>query len=94
MGVEVSSTENIPEGMESLTLPKSEYAAMPVVKRGNADGMSAINYILKEWLPKSDYAPKPTPGFIYYDERFFSIYHKQGYAGNPVGEFYVPVMKK
>jgi predicted transcriptional regulator YdeE len=95
ISVEVSSLDEIPEGMESLTLPASDYVAMPFVKRGNADGMSAINYIMKEWLPTSGYAPKPTPVFIYYDdERFFSIYHQQGYAGNPVGEFYVPVIKK
>ena len=95
MGVEVSSTENIPEGMESLTLPKSEYAAMPVVKRGNADVLKGFTYLLEEWLPRSDYIQELKKlGFIYYDERFLPIFREQGYAGNPVAELYVPVRQK
>ena len=94
MGVEVSSLDEIPAGMVSLTIPASEYAAMPFVKLGNADGMAAANYIMKERLPTSGYAQKTTPGFIYYDERFFPIDRKQGYAGNPVVEFYAPVIPK
>jgi hypothetical protein len=34
------------------------------------------------------------PAFIYYDDRFFSVFNQHGYAGNPVADLYVPVQAK
>ena len=93
IAAEVSRLDEIPIGMMAFTIPASDYVAMSFVKRGNADGMAALNYIMDKWLPTSGYASKQTPAYIYYDERFFSIYRQQGYGGNPVAELYLPVTK-
>jgi predicted transcriptional regulator YdeE len=34
MGVEVEQVEELPAGMESITLPQGEYVVMTIVKRG------------------------------------------------------------
>lgn len=94
MGVEAGSLDEIPEGMESITLPKSEYAILTIVKRGPEDVAKAIKYIYEEWLPESDYVSTGAPGFIYYDDRFFSVFNKHGYGGNPVADIYVPIKPK
>ena len=91
MGVEVSNTDSIPEGMESVILPKSNYATLTIVKRGPEDVGKAFGYIFKTWIPKSIYIPTGTPGFIYYDDQFFSIFNKKGYEGNPLATVYVPI---
>ena len=95
IGVEVSQVGEIPEGMEHLTIPAHDYAMMPFIKRGHADGMQAFARLTQEWLPASNYTMAPSPIFIYYDEEdFFSIYNTQGYDGNPVGKFFLPVSPK
>ena len=95
VSVEVSEWGDIPEGMEHLTIPAHEYAMMPFIKRGHADGMQAFARLTQEWLPGSNYTMSPSPIFIYYDEEdFFSIYNTQGYDGNPVGKFFIPISPK
>ena len=91
MGVEVSNTDSIPEGMESVILPKSNYATLTIVKKGPEDVGKAFGYIFKTWIPKSIYIPTGAPGFIYYDDQFFSIFNKKGYEGNPLATVYVPI---
>ncbi len=91
MGVEVSNTDKIPQGMESVLLSKSDYASLTIVKKGPEDVGKAFEHILKNWIPKSIYIPTGAPGFIYYDDRFFSIFNKNGYEGNPQATVYVPI---
>ncbi|MBE9511081.1 MAG: effector binding domain-containing protein [Bacteroidetes bacterium] len=91
MGVKVSNTDNIPKGMESVILPKSNYASLTIVKRGPEDVGKAFGHIYEKWIPKSIYIPTGAPGFIYYDNRFFSVFNKEGYKGNPIATVNVPI---
>jgi predicted transcriptional regulator YdeE len=91
MGVEVSKTENAPTEMTKLVLPASKYVGIKIIKRGPEDVGMAFGYIYKEFIPNSIYIPTGEPAFIYYDNEFFSIYDKKGYAGNPLATVYVPV---
>jgi predicted transcriptional regulator YdeE len=91
MGVEVKSINGIPEGMESTVLPKSKYATLTIVKRGPEDVGRAFGQIFEKWIPKSIYIPTGKPSFIYYDERFFSVFNEKGYDGNPLATVYVPI---
>jgi len=91
MGVEVNSLKNIPEGMESMVLSESMYASLKIVKRGPEDVGKAFETILSNWIPKSNYIPTGTPGFIYYDDEFFSVFNEKGYDGNPLATVFVPV---
>jgi len=91
MGVEVNRINGIPEGMESTILSKSKYATLTIVKRGPEDVGKAFGHIIKKWIPKSIYIPTGEPMFIYYDNRFFSIFNEKGYDGNPLATVYVPI---
>jgi|GEM_PF-2087610 len=91
MGVEVSDLKSVPEGMEYVLLPASQYASLNIVKRGPEDVGQAFEAIYKKWIPKSIYIPTGSPGFIYYDENFFSVFNEKGYAGNPRATVFVPV---
>lgn len=94
MGTEVNNFNNIPDEMESLILPESEYVKMTIIKRGNEDVSNAFSYIIEKWLPESNYVASGLPGFIYYDDRFFSIFDKYGYEGNPIVDIYVSIKQK
>ena len=51
-GVEVSSFENIPDGMEGYVLKGGKYAVFDY--KGNPkNGGEAFKYIFQEWLPES-----------------------------------------
>jgi predicted transcriptional regulator YdeE len=92
MGVEVSSYDDVPEGMGTLTIPGSNYAVASFIKRGNADVLRAVGYITEKWIPENGYKQNyEVPVFVYYDERFIPIYKEKGYDGNPVAEIYIPV---
>jgi AraC family transcriptional regulator len=93
MGVEVSNFDEIPEGMEQITLPKSVYVSMTIVKRGPEDVGKGFGYLMEGWLPESGYVPAGDP-FIYYDDRFFSVFNEHGYDGNPVADINIPVKYK
>ena len=91
MGVEVSKTENAPNEMTKLKLPASKYVAIKIIKRGPEDIGRAFGFIYKEFIPNSIYIPTGEPAFIYYDDEFFSVFKKHGYAGNPLATVYVPI---
>ena len=94
IAAEVNDFSEIPENMVSMTLPSNEYVKLPFIKRGNKDGLAAFGFILNDWLPKSGYSQLKAPAFIYYDERFFSVFDKVGYNGEPIGELNIPITKK
>jgi predicted transcriptional regulator YdeE len=94
MGVEVEWLDEIPAGMESIILPTGQYVVLTMVKRGPEDVGQGFQYVNEKWLPQSAYKPTGTPSFIYYDERFFSVFDKQGYAGNPIVDLYIPIQPK
>ncbi len=92
MGVEVSTLENIPEDMGSITIPAGKFAAASFIKRGNPDVMKVIGYITEQWIPENSLVQNfNVPPFIYYDDRFLTVYNEKGYEGNPVAEIFIPV---
>ena len=91
MGVEVGEFDLIPENMERIILPPLKYASLSIIKKGHEDVGAAFRYLMEEWLVDSGYKLSPSPGFIYYDESFFSVFNKYGYEGNPPATVYLPV---
>lgn len=60
--VEVSNFDEIPEGMETLSLPEGLYAIF--IYKGNNSGASAFyTKIFTEWLPSSGYKLDDRPHF-------------------------------
>ncbi|MFK7936646.1 MAG: GyrI-like domain-containing protein [Saprospiraceae bacterium] len=59
--VEVNAIENIPTGMESITLEGGKYAVFTYKSNGNPSAV--FNYIFREWLPHSGYNLAERPHF-------------------------------
>ena len=82
--VEVKSFENIPEGFETLTIESGLYAVFE--HAGNAStALSALEYIMKQWLPNSGYT---------YDQRAQFEIMPEGYNPNDLHakeEFWIPI---
>lgn len=92
MGVEVSNFENVPKGMKTYIIPASKYVVVSFIKRGNQDGLDVVGFTLHKWIPENGYTfNKGIPPFINYGKKFIPIYYEKGYAGNPVGEFWVAI---
>ena len=66
---EVNSTDPILEGMVSRIIPKATYAVFTA--KGNIPKaiQDTIQYIMKEWFPRSNYKKANLPDFELYDER-------------------------
>ena len=92
MGVEVSNTNDVPEGMNTISIPACKFAATSFIKRGNPDVLKAFMFLTEKWIPENGHEQNfDVPPFIYYDERFIPIFKEKGYDGNPVAEIFVPV---
>lgn len=85
-GVEVSQTNSLPEGFESISLPAHRYA---VFAHGGyvSELKDTIKGIWNDWLPASGYKPSTMPGLL---ERY-------GHGFNPLTglgdiEVWVPVL--
>jgi len=91
---EVSSLDNMPEGMTALNLPAAEYASVEIIKNGYDDVAPVFKYIVEKWTAANGYVPARQPGFIYYDERFIPGYIKSGYSDQSIATIFVPVVKK
>lgn len=84
---EVSSLDNIPEGMVGKTVPTATYAVFTHI--GSLEDLSkTYEQIHKQWLSNSDYEMAGNYEFEYYDERFTDF--------SPTSEMdiYVPVKLK
>ena len=85
-GKEVTSTEDIPDGMTFIELPNQTYAVF--THKGSLDHLTkTYNYIYGIWLPKSKYkSDESAPELELYDERF--------QFGLPTSEMdiYVPII--
>jgi len=67
--VEVSSLDEIPEGMSSQVISSNKYAVF--THNGLTDKLGdTYEYIHGTWLPKSSYELAPAHDFELYDERF------------------------
>lgn len=92
MGVEVSNFENVPEGMKTYIIPASKYVVVSFIKRGNKDGLDVAGFTLNKWIPENGYTfNNGIAPFMNYGKKFSQIYYEKGYAGNPVGEFWVAI---
>ena len=86
-GVEVSSAEDIPAGMEAISIPAHEYAVFE--HRGPLDSLGqTYQFIHGNWLPGSIYEKVGTLDFELYDWRF-----RWGQPDS-VLEIWIPVRKK
>ncbi len=83
-GIEVTGSEDIPEGMEYWEIPEQTYAVFtfPFSKL-----IEVYNYALKIWLPKSGYEYTDGPEFEYYPPDF-------GRVEDSEMKYYIPVRKK
>jgi AraC family transcriptional regulator len=60
--IEVTGSEAVPAGFESIILPAGLYAVFP--HKGSGDtGAETFRYIFGTWLPSSDYVPDDRPHF-------------------------------
>lgn len=66
-GVPVTSTDDIPDGMETWQLPAGKYAVFTTCLKTIHQDMNAI---YSQWLPGSGYQPVDQPNFELYDEDF------------------------
>jgi AraC family transcriptional regulator len=66
--VEVSSYENIPDGMESVDLPGGLYAVFNY--KGMINDTAFYNYIFNSWLPVSLYKIDDRPHFEILGEKY------------------------
>lgn len=82
---EVSTFENIPEGMEAFTLEAGLYAVF--IHKG-LDFQPTFQKIFYEWLPKSDYALDQRPHF-----ELLGGNYKNG-SPDSEEEVWVPVKRK
>jgi AraC family transcriptional regulator len=86
IGTEVTSTENLPDGMVVKLIPSATYAVFTARGEIPSSIQKMVRYINKEWLPESNYQLANTPDFELYDERSMS-------GANVEVEIYVPVIK-
>lgn len=67
--VEVSDYENVPDGMETLTIPSGLYAVF--IHQGvPSEGEKTYHYIFETWLPNSDYALDARPHFAVMGDKY------------------------
>lgn len=82
--VEVTGFDNVPQGLENLTIPAGLYAVF--VHKGNSDMFyNTARYIFDTWLPQSQYILDTRPHF----EVMPADYDRN--AINTVEEAWVPV---
>ena len=61
-GVEVSTTNNVPEDMNLFEIPEGLYAVF--IHKGGVEAFGAtMNHIFSEWMPSSDYMWDNRPQF-------------------------------
>jgi AraC family transcriptional regulator len=67
--VAVRQLDNVPEGMEILTIPEGEYAVF-IHKGLPSDFPKTSQYIFGTWLPNSEYALDDRPQFELMDDQY------------------------
>ena len=89
--VEVSSIDDVPQGMVGKQIPAQKYAVFTyrIIPEDMQGGLKAtLRFIWGTWLPRSDFRSANAPDFELYDDRFD--------ATKMAGEFdiYIPVEAK
>ncbi len=83
--VEVSSFDNLPEGMEAFTLNEGAYAVFDY--KGSSADPTVFQYIYNEWLPNSEYELDDRP--------HFEVLGKKYKNNDPTseGKIWIPIKK-
>lgn len=85
--IEVNNYSFVPQGMETITIPKGLYAVF--VHKGHAnDGPKTYQYIFGTWLPKADYVLDNRPHFAVMGEKY------KNDDRNSEEELWVPIKPK
>ena len=82
--IAVSQVEEIPEEMQSLTLPEGLYAVFSY-KGKPSEAMETFKYIYSEWLPNSGYVMDSRPYFALMGAKY------KGEHPDSEEEFWVPI---
>jgi len=84
--MEVADFNNVPEGMETFTIPAGKYAVFHH-KGGPAKAREAFSYIFGIWLPASGYQLDHRPHFEVLGEKY------KGNEPDSEEEIWIPVKK-
>jgi len=88
IGVEVSSIDNLPDGMVYREVPSNEYVVFTF--EGPAENAGSVHhYLYSTWLRNNDYRLAGPYNIEVYDER-----NKGPKAADSVTDIYFPIVKK
>lgn len=82
---EVSHFEDVPENMDTFTLPAGWYAIFNY-QGAASEGAQAFQYIFSEWLPRSNYRLDNRPHFEVLGEKY------RGESAHSEEEIWIPVL--
>lgn len=85
--VPVTDTENIPNGMETITVPEGLYAVFHY-KGLPSEGAKFFQYIFAEWLPQSGYVVDNRPHFEILGEKYSNT------SPDSEEDIWIPIRKK
>lgn len=85
--IEVTGFDDLPNGMEALTIPEGLYAVF-IHKGPAAEGPKTFQYIFTQWLPQSGYEVDSRPHFEVMGEKY------KADSPDSEEELWVPVKKK
>jgi len=83
---EVSSLEEIPEGMVHYELSESTYAIFTNIGTGNKTSFT-VNYIYGTWLPQSGYKRADGDDFEVFDHRYIPD------SPDSISDYYLPISR-
>ncbi len=84
--IEVTGFDDLPDGMEALTIPEGLYAVF-IHKGPAAEGPKTFQYIFTQWLPQSGYVVDNRPHFEVMGEKY------KADSPDSEEELWVPVKK-
>lgn len=85
--IKVNGFDNVPNGLETLIIPKGEYAVFHY-KGKPSEAQSTYQYIYGQWMPNSEYELDDRPHFALMGEKY------KGEDPESEEEFWIPVRKK
>ena len=85
--IKVSGFDNVPGGLETLIIPKGEYAVFHY-KGKPSEAQSTYQYIYGQWIPHSKYELDDRPHFALMGEKY------KGEHPESEEEFWIPIKLK
>ena len=85
--IKVNEFDNVPNGLETLIIPKGEYAVFHY-KGKPSEAQSTYQYIYGQWMPNSEYDLDDRPHFALMGEKY------KGEDPESEEEFWIPIRKK